>query len=610
MKTKISFLFHMLTKYKKYLWIFLLSFIVVIMNIRVFPPFIWGGYSSDAFSIFSWQFIKSGIQAFLAWMYVSLVFFLILFLVRFLWKRIRTFFAAANAAVYKRIFLRILTVIFLAAVSAGLTYLYGYFIVGEKNTLGTYFNPYHFLFLICIIFCIFCGLLYIRGHIRSFAHLFLVITLLIGFCYSFSFPAYPAISWDEAVHYQRTLDASHIIRCTYSDAEYDMMTMTYYAQSNLSDAVKTYERIASTDDHIVLEGSRSYIYYLYQYAAYLPAGLGISICHLLDLTPTLTYAIGRYINLIMYAILVFFAMKRLRSGHAILAVIAWFPLNIFLASNYSYDWFLTGLTMLGFSYLVAELQTPDEKLTLKNACIMLLSFFFGIGAKAIYFPLILLCLLLPASKFQSKRAQTIFRLSIGIALLIMLATFILPFITSAGASGTDIRGGSDVNALEQVKYALTHPFAYAKTLLNFLFNDFLNLKHADAYTCHFAYLGRSSYATPVMLLLTAACLVEHKLIDQKVLTPKFRIVTILICFITIVLFSSALYAAYTPVGADTINGCQPRYLEPVIFPLAFCLGSGKISCQISTKLKYSLFTIFSSYILFASLWQMWVGYYA
>lgn len=609
MNSKIKLLFGHISHCKHYLWIFLLALIVVIINIALYPEFIYRGVPVSEFSIFSTTFIKSMVQSFFAWMYLTAVFFLIFFGARFLIRRIKAFFVSDTKPSVGKCLFTILTILLLIVAAIGAAFIYGYFIIGRPNTLGTYFNPYHFLFFLCIIFAVCAGILYLRGHIKSFAHLFLIITLIIGFCYSFSFPGYPAVSWDEAVHYQRSLDASHITHCSYSRADMNMLEMKYSIHRNLDDMVNTYEKIEGLQDRIVLEGARSYFYYLYQYISYLPAGLTLSVCHLLDLSPTLTFSIGRYMNLIMYALLVFFAMKRLRSGHAILAVIAWFPLNVFLASNYSYDWFLTGTVMLGFSYLVTELQTPNEKLTRKNACIMLLSFFFGIGAKAVYFPLILLCLLLPASKFQSKRVHTIFRLSIATAVLIMLATFVLPFVTSSGASGTDVRGGLDVDAVRQIKYALTHPFTYAKVLFHFLFDDYLNLKNASAYTCEFAYLGSVNYGLPIMMLLTAACLVDHKLLDQQVLTSKFRIVTILICGITIVLFASTLYAAYTPVGADTIKGCQARYLEPVIFPLAFCLGSGKIHCQISEKLKYSLFTLFSGYLLFASIWHYTTGLY-
>ena len=50
----------------------------------------------------------------------------------------------------------------------------------------------------------------------------------------------------------------------------------------------------------------------------------------------------------------------------------------------------------------------------------------------------------------------------------------------------------------------------------------------------------------------------------------------LVLFGTVVLVATSLYVGFTPVRLATINGCQPRYLLPILFPSIYLLGSGKI----------------------------------
>ena len=54
--------------------------------------------------------------------------------------------------------------------------------------------------------------------------------------------------------------------------------------------------------------------------------------------------------------------------------------------------------------------------------------------------------------------------------------------------------------------------------------------------------------------------------DRGIKTGVMRVSTILGSFAGIVLFTTAMYVAFTPVGSQEINGCQPRYLIPLLFP--------------------------------------------
>ena len=48
---------------------------------------------------------------------------------------------------------------------------------------------------------------------------------------------------------------------------------------------------------------------------------------------------------------------------------------------------------------------------------------------------------------------------------------------------------------------------------------------------------------------------------------KFRVVTSIMLFGIIVLIWTAMYLSFTPVGLSKINGVQPRYYIPLMYPL-------------------------------------------
>ena len=53
--------------------------------------------------------------------------------------------------------------------------------------------------------------------------------------------------------------------------------------------------------------------------------------------------------------------------------------------------------------------------------------------------------------------------------------------------------------------------------------------------------------------------------------------------VTLAVVASALYVSFTPVGHYTVNGCQWRYILPVLFPGLYVIGSAKIKNGMNKK---------------------------
>ena len=60
--------------------------------------------------------------------------------------------------------------------------------------------------------------------------------------------------------------------------------------------------------------------------------------------------------------------------------------------------------------------------------------------------------------------------------------------------------------------------------------------------------------------------------------PKFlrpaSIMTAVVNYISVCIICFCLYISFTPTGMDYIDGVQPRYLLPFVFPVLMLLGSG------------------------------------
>ena len=106
----------------------------------------------------------------------------------------------------------------------------------------------------------------------------------------------------------------------------------------------------------------------------------------------------------------------------------------------------------------------------------------------------------------------------------------------------------------------------------------------------FAYLGTVSGTISLIMLVVVAA-TDKDLLDKYTTDKKCRIWTGLCVFVALCLVATSLSIAFTPVGADTIAGCQQRYKLPLFFPVLYILGSSNIINRIDRK-KYNL-TVFA-----------------
>lgn len=414
---------------------------------------------------------------------------------------------------------------------------------------------------------------------------FLLYALLIGTYLSFSLPPVTGISPDDQIHYDRSLTVSYIWNPQYTDVEHKLLSLPWIPDGTLQlDSVLAYASSMNDQyDSMINAGAITHVQGptihvpggdtspSISYLGYLPSAAGLWISRLFGASLSLQIMIGRWFNLLFYSIVVSSAIILLPRYKGIACLIGLLPTSLYVASNFSYDPWVTSLMALSIALVLNEAEAKDRPLTTKRLLLITLVFFLALAPKAIYFPMIGMLFLLPKTKFQNKREYASFLLFTILFALFMVLTFILPMLFSSQVQTGDIRGGADVNSVDQIKYVLTHPIEYLKTLSSFMLS-YLSPVGSNEYTMHYAYLGNLHEALPFMsaipfVLLVAIAIREPLDVDGNVPTIAARVWSVVLAVSCVALVATSMYVAFTPVGSNSIAGCQARYILPVALPL-------------------------------------------
>lgn len=453
---------------------------------------------------------------------------------------------------------------------------------GEYNT--------HMFYLLLSLFVMFVVSIFMWRTVTSKPErLFFFVALIAGvFCIAVT-PAKTGVSWDDQIHYYRTLEWSNLLNgimykadeknineYVYVNSGYDRETESQY----ISDMQKIYE----DKEYSVYGGffDSDTVFEVYR-VAYLPAALGVMLARGFGMSYVGVFNMGRAFNLLMYITLVYFAIKRIKFGKILVSVVGLLPPIIFMASSYSYDPWVTGFTLLGLAYFFAELQ-DDEVLKNKNLIIMIGAMVLGCFPKAVYFPMLFPLLFMPKRKFSSRKQRRYYYVAIISGGLLLVASFVLPIILNGAGTG-DIRGGADVNSTQQIEFILNRPMQYAKVLLHFL-SQYISVKSVGPMLQFFAYVGQGKYWGIVILILVVVACLDRE--GRKSTHAIVKVSTLVGCTAALVLATTALYIDFTSVASNTVAGMSGRYMIPFVFPVLYALGNEGTTHQINKNLFASV----------------------
>ena len=459
--------------------------------------------------------------------------------------------------------------------SGGIMYLFLFFFLPfyMKKPL----NPVLTVFSVCVAIvtgCLFCFRKTLGKKPEVF---FLILCISMGSLLAVYYPAAVHIAWDDEYHYDNALRYSFLGNTKITKQDEIMMSSWAGTDYILSEQQKIHEE----QNWNYLHGDVDTIYGLPEYKNYwmVFSGIGLYFGRVFQMPFHWIVSMGRLFGLLAYAIIGYFAIKRLKYGKMILAAVLLIPENVFLASSFHYDPSVTVCIALGISYLIREWQEPDEKLQWKNIWIMIGALFAGCITKGIYFPILLLPLFLRKEKFENKKQRRLFMGLTLTAMLLLIISFALPFATSNGIG--DTRGGDDVNSFGQLRYIFHNPLEFIRTLL-WYFVDNTSPDIMYYFTTFFAFMGLGPNYGLYLIILTFVAFTDRNGSELDVPYKNWgRVILLGILFITYCLVETSMFVSYTPVGKNNIYGCQPRYLLPLFFPAMMMLSSGKIKNEIN-----------------------------
>lgn len=475
-------------------------------------------------------------------------------------------------------------------ISVGIEYLLGRFVFGISS-MGTYFNMYRYFFIVCVIWAITLLICYIKSKNQSPERVFAFLMLLVGISMILCAP-FGHICWDFDSHSKYILEMSYIGDAYKTSADDSIFSIEEFhlSKETASDNINNIRYINSNGYKIVsLHSSRTTI-------AHIPAAISMAIGRFLGL-PYVTYTnFARFTNLIAYILICYLAMKKLKSGKMILATIAFFPTNLFLATNYSYDFWVTAFIMYGVAYFISEIQQPFKTISALDTVLMCGAFILACTPKQIYMPI----MVLPFFMYKKWKSISAKRRYYLICILMFALMFVMLLIRSKRSisGGGDTRGGSDVNSPEQLNFILSQPIQYAKILLNFLKN-YLSIGNMKDYITNFAYMKSGNLAWIFIVMLVVTSLTDKCINDCFNGLVMVRIINVLLFFGVACLVATSMYVIFTAVGSQSIQGCQGRYLTPMLFPLLVTVANPGINFNVNKKMYNVLsLTILSSVVFY------------
>jgi uncharacterized membrane protein len=273
-----------------------------------------------------------------------------------------------------------------------------------------------------------------------------------------------------------------------------------------------------------------------------------------DLPALPAYYLSRFTGLLSYLLLAWLAVRLIPFGKWLLAVLAVAPMAVYQASTISADTITNGI---GFLFIAGTLRLAAQTgIRGRDAGGLLILFALLFFAKPNIYPLAVLpFMLIPPSRFSSKAAY----------LLLILGAVLLFGVEVGGwnriSPNPGLEASGDVNAVGQVGYILSHPFAFAGVIFR---NPFTL---GPAYLTQWAGVYGYDYGSvPGLTYVFLAVAVVLALFTQESSQPNRRtraslFIVFMLCYFFTLL---SLYLTFTSVGETFVYGVQGRYFIPIV----------------------------------------------
>jgi uncharacterized membrane protein len=337
---------------------------------------------------------------------------------------------------------------------------------------------------------------------------------------------------------------------------------------------------------------------LYSPLPYIPQAIGLLIGRLLSLTPLTLLYIGRICSLLTWAFMGAYALKITPFYRNVLFILLLTPLVFSKAVVLTAD----VVTVGACSLLVCQiLKIAFGEKNADNRDIILM---FGLAVlvglcKISYAPLAALCFMIPAARLGGRKRYFII---CGSAVFLALVVNLL--WTGFLVANQPLQSGSQAQPGVQVRYMLSHPFAFIRVVLRYTYNNWLTIIRAIFGE---VIVWREVWLPIWVIVALWASVILATVTDRKPVViqmwKRAGILAVALC--TYVVIIASLYVSFTSPMLDRVQGMQPRYMYPLLLPLLIVLKHNKV-VKFDTSAVYLPVTGVSLTVLIAAMYARFV----
>lgn len=324
---------------------------------------------------------------------------------------------------------------------------------------------------------------------------------------------------------------------------------------------------------------------IYSPVQYIPQAIGMVFSRLISDNLLLMLYMARLFNLIVCVVLLYFTIKLIPFGKLLVYLISLLPLSIEAFSTMSPDGITISLSMLLIAYILNIIFKPERVVQKKDiAIISVISVIIAL-CKIVYVPLVAAILLIPTSKFKSKKSKVLTSVFvIGISLAVNLIWFKI--------STNYLAIVSEGSSTDKIINVLTSPIDYFRMLLYTInYNGSTYMERLFGSVLAMGEFVKLYFIVP--FVFSMFFLFEGA--TNKELKNKFskfqNIVIFLIALVVVGLVFTSLYVQFTDESSMTISGVQGRYFIPILLLVGLLLGNLKIYNNYDEKNKMKLYGI-------------------
>lgn len=305
---------------------------------------------------------------------------------------------------------------------------------------------------------------------------------------------------------------------------------------------------------------------IYPPISYFPQALGMWIAMLFTDNLLVVLYSARMVNWLCITLLLYAAIRILPSNRMLFLFLVLLPMNLQQIISASAD----GLAIALVYALAAFVMYCMEKKPAFTWRHYLAAMLLAIGVcswKVIYTPMILLLVCIPVCCFGSRKKKIITSCLLCIPLLLLAGWALLCFFSLFKDADSGLAG----QTMSNLTVFLHAPFDFLKKILAAIKEHW----HGYLYGIFGYRYSMSWFNVTSGTFLTAASICTLLLFlfadDTRTWQPRYRITSLALSVVCILLSFLLLYLWWTPAESPRIEGFQSRYVLPLLFPLGIAV---------------------------------------